>query len=353
MLGGVERYVVTLANHLPRDAWDVHLCTTRVEGPLARDVAPDVHRLHLARRVAFDPFAMRRLALYVRRNRIRLLHAHGSALYLAAATAAAMRPRPPLLWHDHYGDFEVKRRSTWLHRLATLPVDGIVSVTEDLARWAREVLRFPGERVWYLRNFVAEPPPLPAPELPGVRGRRIVCVANLRPLKAQHDLVKAMAVVAREHPDARLLLVGNENDPEYARQVRETIVRERVEGNVTVLGPRTDVPAILQACDIGVVSSHSEGLPMALIEYGMAHLAAVATAVGQCADVLDAGRAGVVVPPREPQKLAEALIALLTDDTRRRRLADALTRRVHDGFGPGAGVKRFCEIYRTVLDSRR
>jgi glycosyltransferase involved in cell wall biosynthesis len=349
-LGGVERYVVTLANHLPRDEWEVHLCTTRIEGPLAADVAPDVGRLQLARRASFDLGAVRRLAAYVRRHQIRLIHAHGSALYFGALAAAAMRRRGPVLvWHDHYGNLEVQPRSRWLHRIATLPVDGIISVTEDLARWARDDLRFDRSRVWYLRNFVSEPAPAAPPPLPGSPQDRVVCVANLRPEKAQHRLVEAMQRVLARVPDSHLLLVGNENDPAYADRVRREIAERGLEGHVHVLGPRTDVPAILQACAVGVLGSDSEGLPMALIEYGMARLAAVTTDVGQCGEVVDGGNTGLLVPAGEVERMAEAIALLLVDRERRRDLAERLARRVRDEFGTEAGVRRIGAIYRELL----
>src|SRR5262249_26337320 len=120
-------------------------------------------------------------------------------------------------------------------------------------------------------------------------------------------------------------------------------------GHVTCLGQRTDVPAILRGCDVGVLSSASEGLPLALIEYGLCRLPAVATRVGQCPDVLDDGRAGLLVPPGSPGPLADAILDLLGSAERRASFAARLARRVRTVYGPREALARVESIYCSVL----
>jgi glycosyltransferase involved in cell wall biosynthesis len=115
------------------------------------------------------------------------------------------------------------------------------------------------------------------------------------------------------------------------------------------LGVRRDVYAILKACDIGVLSSACEGLPLALIEYGMAALPAVATNVGQCGEVLDEGRAGILVASASPEPLAEALLSLLKSPERRLALGKQLHRRVKERYSADAVMKQVCQIYEKIL----
>ena len=147
--------------------------------------------------------------------------------------------------------------------------------------------------------------------MPGKPGRRIVCVANFRPQKDHPNLLNAMAMVKDSVPDAHLLLAGEAADDDYKAGLAARIAELGLEGNVTWLGARRDVPAILAQCDVGVLSSRSEGLPLALLEYGAAGLATVATAVGESAEVLGSGASGVLVPPGCPEALANAIIRLL------------------------------------------
>jgi glycosyltransferase involved in cell wall biosynthesis len=347
--GGMERVAVNLANLLPRHRYAVHLCTTRREGALAELVAPDVSHLGLGRRRRFDVLAVRRLALYIRRNRIAVVHAHGTALFVAVL-GSLLSPAVRILWHDHFGRFGIEKRPAWLYRLAVARIHGVIAVTQPLADWARRVLGVAPQRVWYLPNFASTPPLVtPAPDLPGEPGNRIVCVANLRHEKDHLTLLTAMRIVFARTPRAHLLLVGGAGNQAYRQRIEKEISQGNLAGRVSWLGSRSDVAAILKACDIGVLSSVSEGLPLALIEYGLAGLAAVATRVGQCEEVLAEGRAGLLVPPASPAELAMAILSLLESPERRRALAARLVERVRERYGEEQALEQVCKIYDAVL----
>lgn len=349
--GGLERVAVNLVNALPRDRYRTHLCTTRRDGVLDGLVAKDVGRLRLHRRRSVDLNATRRLTAYVREHRIKLLHAHGTALFMARA-AASLASGVIVIWHDHYGRYLEQQRNVLLYRLATRGIGGVIAVNEALAAWSRDKLRVARERVWYVPNFVYQEEAVQvAPVLPGTAGGRIVCVANLRPQKDHLNLIRAMQIVRREMSQAHLLLVGGGNDEAYREKIRREIGQRELQAHVSLLGERQDVPAILGACDIGVLSSASEGLPLSLIEYGMARLPAVATDVGQCAEVLDHGRAGLVVPPAMPEALAEALLVLLRNSERAAGLGERLRLRARTMYSADVVTKQISQVYETVLDT--
>jgi len=99
------------------------------------------------------------------------------------------------------------------------------------------------------------------------------------------------------------------------------------------------------------LSSTSEGLPLALLEYGMAGLPAVATQVGQCPEVLDNGRVGVLIPPAEPDRLAKVLLSLLRSPERRAGLKELFRRRVQEVYSPGPVIQQVCRVYDAVMNS--
>lgn len=349
-MGGAERVALNFANLLPRDRFQTHLCATRWEGPLAAEIAPDVGRIVLGRvRRWDDPGAARRLARYVREHDIRLLHCHKDTIFLASlARVLGMRAR--LLWHDHWGLTGVRERPAWLYRAGTFCADGVIAVNQDLRRWSEQALRHRPDRVWYVPNFVAQPRPCPAPpELPGKPGARIVCVARLDPQKDIVNLARAMERVVREMPEACALVLGGETDPEYGSLVRREIARLGVGGSVRLLGTRNDVTDVIQNCDIGVLSSAAEGLPLALIEYGLCKVPSVATRVGQCPDVLDGGKAGILVPPGDHEALAAGLLRLLRAPEERARLAGLAHRYAMAHHSESAVLGRVVSIYETLL----
>ncbi len=348
--GGTERVAVNVANALPRDRFDVSLCTTRRDGPLQALLAGDVRRLSLGRRWTVDAAALLTLRAFIKTHNVRILHAHSSAL-LTALAGAWGRPYPAVVWHDHCGYQQHAPRPVPPYRLAARGVSAVISVNESLADWAKHQLRVPASRVFYVPNFVSDQRAEPVSGLPGVQGKRVVCVANLRPQKAHVDLVKAMAVVVREHPDAHLLLVGREADATYSAAVRGAIAELGLASHVSLLGERADVAGILRQSDIGVLSSVGEGFPLALVEYGLAGLGTVTTDVGQCAEVLDGGRAGLLVPPSQPEQLAAALTQLLTSPPMRADFGARLQQRVADRYGKDAVVKQITAVYDFVTNS--
>lgn len=346
-VGGAERVAVHLANHLPRNQYSVTLCTSRRGGPLSKEVAPHVTRLDLARRSTGDPVAVYALARELRRQNTRLLHAHSTSLFLARA-AAVFAPAVKVIWHDHFGLCETVTRPVWKYRAGVLNVGGVIAVNMVLANRAVDTLHVPSERVWCVRNMACLAPCSGrAVDLPGNPGRRVVCLANFRPQKDHPVLIAAMARVAASRPDAHLLLVGG-GDADYVNSVRTLVGRHGITDHVTFLGERNDVSDILAACDIGVLASVSEGLPLSLLEYGAAGLAAIATSVGECPDVLDGGNAGIIVPPSDPAPLADAMLTLLNTPEVRRHYASRLQARVHSQFGPQQVIERICRIYDTV-----
>jgi len=351
-VGGAELLAVNLVNHLPRDRYRPYLCTTRQTGPLLSRLRADVTCLHLGRRNRFDLLALQRLIRFVREQDIRLLHAHGSALFVAKVVTMCV-PATKLIWHAHYGRFASENHRALLFRAACGRAT-VIAVNEQLVNWARHRLCIPSDRVHYLRNFVIEcPEHSPAEDLPGQPGSRVVCVANIRPEKDQLTLIRAFAITVQKFPEAHLLLVGNVTDRGYHQLLQENIRRLRLTDQISFLGLRGDIYRVLNACDVGVLSSVTEGLPMALLEYGTAGLPAIATRVGQCPEVMDDGRAGILVDPQSPKELSRALEGMLESPEIRDALGVTFRNHVACNYGSEGVINELGRIYDTLLPKPR
>lgn len=350
--GGAERLAVNLVNHLPGNRYRTYLCTTRRDGPLSSEISPDVGRLRLNRKGRFDCPAILRMARFLREADVRILHAHGASLFLARL-AARMAPGTAVVWHAHYGRFSSEDRRAWHYRIAAGGIDAVVAVSRALVEWVRTRLAVPAGRISYLPNLVCPRPRVAsAPDLPGRPGQRIACVANLRPEKDHLNLIRAMSLVAARFPLAHLLLVGGESDSRYAALVRKAAADLNLSGSISFLGPRADIGLILERCDIGVLGSSAEGLPLALLEYGLAGLPAVATSVGQCPEALDNGRAGLLVPAGDPAALASALGSLLASRSARMELGRRFRRHVEDTYTVRPVIEKLCRVYDAVSGAR-
>jgi glycosyltransferase involved in cell wall biosynthesis len=138
-----------------------------------------------------------------------------------------------------------------------------------------------------------------------------VAVGNLRPAKDYPTLLEAAALCRAQRPDFRLIIVGEGPDREaLAARAAALALTDAVE----FLGSRPDVPRILRAADAYVLSSAWEGSPNTLMEAMASNLPTVATDVGDVRDLVERSGAGYVVPPRDPRKLAEGMLALMAQE---------------------------------------
>jgi glycosyltransferase involved in cell wall biosynthesis len=103
---------------------------------------------------------------------------------------------------------------------------------------------------------------------------------------------------------------------------------------------------------VGVLSSESEGLPVALLEYGLVGLPVVCTRVGQCAEVLDQGNAGILVPPKDADALAHAIISLLSNQEKAKVLGHQLQARINQFYSKDAVIKQLLACYHDVIEPK-
>jgi glycosyltransferase involved in cell wall biosynthesis len=348
-IGGAERMSVNLANALAQKGMESFLCATRKGGALEAMVDARVNTLILHKKSAIDVMALYRLVRFIKKNGIDVIHAHSSSFFTAVLVKPLTGVR--IVWHDHYGNAELlETRPVKSLRYTSRFFDAVISVNEKLAAWSRENLQVADERVVYLPNFADLTLQNTQPDLPGTKETRIVCLANLREQKDHLTLLKAFKMLREKEKKWHLLLVGEDREDAYSAALKTYIQENGLQDSVHILGSRSDSTDILLLCTIGVLSSVSEGLPVALLEYGLAKLPVVCTDVGQCGEVLGGGKYGRLVPPHSPEAMAEEIGELVGNAALRERHAADLFERIHDKYSEAAVVDRLMKIYKGVMN---
>ena len=347
--GGAERVAVNLANALSDKGHKVSLCSTRKGGVLKSDLGSSVTYFCLNKRSIWDLVAYYKLVRYVKKHQIELIHAHTSSIFTAVLIKIFI-PKIRCLWHDHSGAYELQKRSAFLYRQVVKNLDGIISVNNVLKNWSINALQFPPEKVWLLPNFVVNKETVDLDYLPGLSGYRVICVANLRPQKGHNILIQAFRKVIKKEPKAHLILVGADTIKEIKEELFSYINDYDLTEHVTWLGMRNDVRNIMNSCDIGVISSISEGLPLVLLEYGTVGLPVIVTKVGECGFVVDNGNAGILIPPNSVEDLANAIIELIDNPSKREMYGKKLRERVLLKFSDTRIIEDLEKIYKDVLN---
>ena len=149
-------------------------------------------------------------------------------------------------------------------------------------------------------------------------------------------------------PTMRNLTCGLASRTTLAASLKVQAARLGIAAAVTFAGHRADIPAVLGAIDVLCISSTYEGTPLALFEAMASGKAIVSTSVDGCREVLEDEKTGLLVPPREPARLAEALGRVLDDGRLRERLAER-AREASRGYDIGRTVREMENVYDEVL----
>jgi L-malate glycosyltransferase len=179
-------------------------------------------------------------------------------------------------------------------------------------------------------------------------------VGQLTPRKGQMELIEAFAQVNREVKDAVLLIAGAalfNRDEEYAAQLERVVESLGIAHRVRFLGPRDDIPKLMQAVDVLVVNSHEEPFALTVLEGLSSGTAVLATSVGGTPEMIRHGENGWLVKARDQNALAKAMLILFANQSLRDQLGRDGRREAIARFSTKRFLKEVEELYRDVLDS--
>ena len=342
--GGAERMAVSYANALASRVERSYLCCTRMEGMLKKEISPEVGYYFLRKKRSLDWKSLGRLAKFVEEERIDIVHAHSTSFYFAALLKV-LGKKIKLVWHDHYGESEfLHERPRSLLSFFSTSFDGIIAVNSDLQKWSLRYLNC--AEVIVLNNFIEFYPSIVTIPLSGGKEDvKIVCVANLRPQKSHDVLLRAFEMLDAKG-EASLHLIGRDPETKWSQAFLQACEKSKAKERIFYYGIRENIPALLSSADIGVLSSRSEGLPLALLEYAAAGLPIVCTDVGRCAKFV--GEYGRVIAPGNPELLRAALREVLDSREESLTRATKLRERVIEEYSEKAVMQVVLKFYEKI-----
>ena len=358
-VGGPALQVATLMRGLPTAAFEQRLCAGFV-GPGEADYialrAPDidVHRVPtLGRRIglADDVRALAALTMEMRRFRPHIVHTHTAKAGTLGRMAAELAGVPARV-HTFHGHL--------LHGYFPPPATRLVAAAERTLARRTERLVAVGEqvredlvaaRVGRAAQYAVVPPGTrlgPLPDRHAARrelglspdGPVVAYVGRLTRIKRPDRLVAVARQVIAAVPDAQFAVCGHGD-------LAGEVAGAGLGRSLALLGWRADVEAVYAAADLVLLTSDNEGMPVSLIEAGLAGLPAVATAVGSVPEVVADGQTGLLTAC-DARQLAQGVIALLGDGAMRRRLGANASARTRARFGPERLVQDIERLYEAI-----
>jgi glycosyltransferase involved in cell wall biosynthesis len=229
-------------------------------------------------------------------------------------------------------------------------VDAFIAVSAAIGESLMRA-RFPRERVFVVHNGV-DPAALRAQAegsapagMPDGTGSLVGSIARLEPVKGIGDFIAAAGIVSEGRPDVRFVIAGT---GPLETELRTAAVAG-LGSRLALVGHVARPAQLIVALDVLVLASLSEGLPTVLLEAGALGVPVVATAVGGTPEIVVDGVTGLLVPPRDPAALADAITALVRDPDRARAMGEAGRRRVEEHFTADRMVAETLAIYEGLL----
>ena len=324
------------------------------DGELRKRFAEGLELIPLAPKSEMDLTAAWRLNRVIKKLQPDVIHAHDAhgvamaSLALSLGAAAAKNGEPPLVVSRRV-DFHLRHNSfsRWKHR----QVDCFIAASEAI----RHMLvsdGVPEERTVTVHEGIDVEHVLAAPLvdvhqaffLP--HGAPVVGnIAALVPHKGQRHLIEAAHLVVQKLPDVRFVILGEGE----LREALERLVKEyHLEKHVLLPGFRTDVFGCLKSFDVFVMSSGPEGLGTSRLDAMACSRPIIATEAGGIPEVVAHGVTGLLVPPRDHAAMADAIVALVSNEPRRRAMGDAGFARVNEKFTVERMIAGTAAVYARV-----
>lgn len=305
----------------------------------------------------FDLRVLPQLRRVVEERRPDIIVTHHVKSHFLLKMSRLWRQVPWAAFHHGYTTTDAKMRAyNALDRWSLPTAHRVVTVCEAFARELSSTKGVPMERISVRHNSIGASPTINGDEARSLRlrlgiredERLVLAIGRLSREKAHVDLLGAFARLRDDYPEleAKLLLVGD--GPE--RGALELAARAAgIHERVIFAGQLSEVNAYYAAADVMALPSHSEGSPYVLLEAMAASLPVVATAVGGVPEMVVDGESALLVAPREPRAMADALYRVLTDEELSRRLAANASALISTRYAPETHLHALVSIYHQAI----
>lgn len=362
MLGGGQRSLLLLLERLDRRKYNPFLVCPS-EGDLiqkAKKLDIETAVIKMPRIKSLNIFSTAATVLkfkeFIKKKNVDLIHTDSprQALY---AGRAAKATGIPLIWHVRVSTPEKRSFEKYLFNHA----HKVIAVSQAVSQ---RFERFPlaQEKVVVIPNgvdlteFVRKSPDKKVKEEFDIQEGEILVgtLGQLIPGKGQEILLKAASLVLKHIPQAKFLVVGDGNRA-YREKLEELSKNLGLSGTIVFTGYREDIPRIMNTLDIVVLPSttHLEGLSRVIIEAMASSKPVIATDSGGNPEAVDDETTGFLVPPEDPNRLAESILKLIENKTKRTQMGEAGRKRAEKLFDIEKNVLRIEKVYEELLCHRQ
>ncbi|HXX74398.1 MAG TPA: glycosyltransferase [Nitrospiraceae bacterium] len=359
-IGGTENGIVNLINNADPSKFRFSVCSFSPECDSVQRIVGRKVSVHVLKKGLGNDWRLPvQLATLFKNANVDIVHTHAWGTYLEGLLAAKIAAVPALVHGEHGLGHLNKWRRIFAYRCLQYATDQFITVSEDLRYKFVYRFKVSPHKVKTIVNGVNLQRFSSDPALRIKKREELVLeddhvaigsIGRLCEDKDYRSLLRAMALVVRSNPQARLLLIGK--GPE--RPALEALSKElNINEYVRFLGNRDDTAELLNAMDIFASSSIREGIPNSILEAMSAGVAVVATKVGGIPEIVVHGETGLLVNAGQPRAVADSLIKLINAPELRLQFSAACRLRVQDHFSLDGMVQAYERTYLEIFESKK
>jgi len=357
-IGGAEVLLVDLVRGSKEAGYDVSVGYSTY-GPLEKNlVTLEISCTRLPRLGRVDPILLLRMCQLILREKPDIVHTHLFKSDLHGRLAARLCGVPVVISTSHNNDVWARRFPLGIFYGFTAKLtDKVIAVSNEVREYQIQYTGISPHKIIVIDNGV-NVQRFANQEDAGLSLRHefqisvgaplIGIIGRLQPQKDHENFLKAAVQIRSKLPDARFLVVGDGPLREELLAQAQTL---GLGSSVIFCGIRQDIPAVMAAIDLLVISSKWEGLPVTLLEGMAARRPIVSTAVGGVPNVVADGQAALLVPSEDSLALANACLKILQDPALAQSLAQAGYERVKNQFSLDAMIGKTLKLYEELLEN--
>lgn len=348
-LAGRERIIVDLVNDLQAKNYQPSIMCLYQSGQWEDNLNPGVTVTELHKKKKLDLSVIPQIKKYLIDNNITILHCHNPGTLLYGLLAAKWAKTPLVINTEHGFSYDLSWKSKLKDQMLYNHTDYITTVSEKLKKDLNSTYTINQNKIQIIKNGIKPNGILEDKDTSkrkyGMSSQmfNIGIIGRLVRVKNHRMILDAMAVLLKNNSPVNLWIVGS---GELEEDLREYTQKLGIQGSVVFMGSRTDIPQVLNALDLFVLCSVSEGLSVTLLEAMNAGLPIIATNVGGNSEVIKHERSGLLIELNHTMELVNSILDLMKDRPKAKCLGDNARKRFNEYFTINRMASEIDRLYR-------